>query len=743
MAHLRARVRYPVRSRARRFDQPARRRRYVQTTAAAGAQSVTLPHLTDADTLNAPTVTVGAVTVVLPHLDDTDTLNAPTITTGVTIVLPHLTDSDTLNAPSITVGAVTVTLPHISDGDTLNAPTIVTFSGTYPAEVSGRYLLDQNGGVYLAFVMSSWAMANNLSDADITTALEGVAANGFNGVTVWIGGSIDIGTGWHKYENAAADDFWTGTPWASSLGAAWSSVDHIVSECSRLGLVLHASLCGGFGSTGCRADWEAATNGNMYDAGVAVATRYLSYPNIVWHVMFDGSDTPGSTSGQRVEAFFEGVNDTEGASTRPVRWMESNLGSSADSNGWLGTAGEFNPTIEGWYDYDMTAAEIAEASWANVAGPIGDSEAPYDGHPSHFSGNMGQQLRERSYATFLEGGCLINYGHEDWYPFGAAPGVTSTESLDWEDVPAHVHTVEQSYAWSVLTEFVADATWLPTDWIVTGDGSGDTKAAQGVSDSALLAYFPNSRTLSVDTTTFTGAGQVRLRWYDPMAGTYSTIAAAEAQNATRSVSFPSNHADGTSDWLLVVDAADVQAITLPHLDDTDTLNAPTVAPGAVTVTLPHLTDADTLNAPTVAPGAVTVTLPHLDDTDVLNAPTVAGQGAVALPHIDDTDTLNAPTITTGAVTVTLPHITDSDTLNAPTITTGVTLLLPHLDDADTLNAPTVTVTAVTITLPHLASATVLTPPSLLSNLWALEFPAISSRVPGVIYSTPSRIVGGS
>jgi hypothetical protein len=55
----------------------------------------------------------------------------------------------------------------------------------------------------------------------------------------------------------------------------------------------------------------------------------------------------------------------------------------------------------------------------------------------------------------------------------------------------------------------------------------------------------------------------------------------------------------------------------------------------------------------------------------------------------------------------------------------------------------VTVTAVTIVLPHITSATVLTPPSFLSNLWALEAPAMSSRVPGVIYSAPTRTMGGN
>ena len=85
--------------------------------------------------------------------------------------------------------------------------------------------------------------------ATITSALEGLAANGFNGVTVWIGGGADYGSAWtptyqHK---ATGQPFWTGTPWASSLGPAWASLDHLVAEAERLGIFVWMSLNGGLG----------------------------------------------------------------------------------------------------------------------------------------------------------------------------------------------------------------------------------------------------------------------------------------------------------------------------------------------------------------------------------------------------------------------------------------------------------------------------------------------------------------
>ena len=97
----------------------------------------------------------------------------------------------------------------------------------------------------------------------------------------------------------------------------------------------------------------------------------------------------------------------------------------------------------------------------------GDAEPAYAGS-GHYGGNEGQQLRERSYATFLEGGTYINYGDEDWWPFGAQ-GLYS-EGLAWRDVPSDSHTIQQSYVWSLIDEYVADATWEPT--LVRDDGRG-------------------------------------------------------------------------------------------------------------------------------------------------------------------------------------------------------------------------------------------------------------------------------
>ena len=459
-----------------------------------------------------------------------------------------------------TVACSTASKIKATGGSGASVPTWpVSSDHRWPSSIAGRKILDQKGDVYLMRTFSSWAMAMNLTDDEITRALEGVQGRGFNAVTVWAGGGYDVGPGWNRYTTKAHGDWWQGKPWASGLGPGWAAMDHVMDEALRLGLTVNFSFCGGNGATGARPDWEAATDQDMYNVGVAVARRYRSYPNIVWHVMFD--DSAGSYG--RINALFRGINDTEGATTRPVRWAEPNNLSSIYSQLIApNVAPQFKPSLNGFYNNWWNASgdastELVEASWNEQGAtqlPTGDVEPAYDGSP-HIGDDRGQQLRERSYAVFLEGGVYINYGQEDWWPFGAAGVVDSTEDLTWEQVADDVHTVQEEYLFELLDEYVADPTWAPEDgsFLSVGTGSGGSKAAAGRSDGAAIAYFPDKRDVAINTTLLEGDGPVRLRWYDPTSGTYTPISASEAQQAGRSVTYPPDHRDGTSDWVLVAD----------------------------------------------------------------------------------------------------------------------------------------------------------------------------------------------
>ena len=88
----------------------------------------------------------------------------------------------------------------------LAAGTTPTFA--WPASVSAekRRFLDQNGNVYLLKSMSSWAMAQNCTNAEITSALVGLKALGFNAVTVSPFGVHMNESFGDRYKNKAGQD---------------------------------------------------------------------------------------------------------------------------------------------------------------------------------------------------------------------------------------------------------------------------------------------------------------------------------------------------------------------------------------------------------------------------------------------------------------------------------------------------------------------------------------------------------
>jgi hypothetical protein len=452
----------------------------------------------------------------------------------------------------------------------------------YPVAVSNRKLIDQTGGVYILNDFSSWAMASMLTNAEITQALEGVAARHFNAVNV--GPFIDnggAGNGWRKFTNAAGQPFFAtttngttpGTPIRDPLGAAWSSMDWIVSECTRLGMTLIYSYFGGYNTAnGLTGEANACTVAEVYTFGQRVWNRYATNPNIVWHLEWEGMWNPtGSSEGQRADAFFHAIQDGHAASGRggvPLIFAEQ-ISNDTNAGAFVGTGWSWmTVSATSLYMYVANSTEVVDNAY-NQSGlttyPLWDCEPSYIGATQYVGGAGSyaaltdpvarQNWRERNYAILIRGGCGINFGDEKWWPFGAG-GLYPSAPWTWQDVPTNVTSFDAQYCWDLLinTAYCQDPAWVPSSsWLVAGLGSGDTKAATGGGATSLAAYFPNSRTVTVNTTLVPGSNPVRLRWYDPATGTFSVVAVGEARTASRTVTYPSTRADTTSDWVLVID----------------------------------------------------------------------------------------------------------------------------------------------------------------------------------------------
>jgi hypothetical protein len=337
-------------------------------------------------------------------------------------------------------------------------------------------------------------------------------------------------------------------------------MDWVMQEATRLEMTVVFSMFVSWGDTGVSPDLINAGPTNAYNFGVNLATRYASYRNIVWHVMGDFVWYYNQGPAVALDALFHGIRDTEGANHRLII-SEPTQGQGV--TGYQQFIAEEGPSGYQWfkqsanplYNYGDNAVTQFDAIYNKtraISYPVWDSEPPYVNAP-HYSGNSNQQLRERNYATFIRGGVGINFGHEKWWPFGKT-GIYDGGS-GWLIILTQAPQIQAGHAWSILDEYVAATTWVPDNgsFLKTGLGSGDTKAASGYSATSALVYFPSRRAVIVNTTVIAGTGNIRLRWYDPTAGTYTTISASEAETARRSVSYPSAHSDGTNDWVLVVE----------------------------------------------------------------------------------------------------------------------------------------------------------------------------------------------
>ena len=428
-----------------------------------------------------------------------------------------------------------------------------------PASVSAdnRRFLDQKGNVYLLKAMSSWAMAQNCTDAEITKALEGLKSLGFNAVTVSPFGVHMNDSFGDRYKNKAGQRFFTGAAYASPFGPAWSSMDWIMSEATRLQMTVVFSLFMSWGNTGSTGDLASAGRTNAYDFGKTLATRYAGYPNIVWHVMGDFRWSYNQGPGRGLDAIWPDQryrrDYPQADHWRAGQWLDFvrpiHRGGRRNGYQW------FKLSADTVYDYGSNSVEQFDKVYSRAGAtkyPVVDIEPPYVNAP-HCKDQQNQELRERNYGTFIRGGAGINFGHEKWWPFGVT-GLFDG-GPDWLNIIGEPPQRCAEYAWTFLDAYVQDSSWTGDNgtFLKIGLGSGDDKAASGYSSSAGAVYFSTPRGITVDTGAIVRGRNVRLRWYDPTSGTYTVISASEPKNSSRSVTYPSAHKDVFNDWVLAVE----------------------------------------------------------------------------------------------------------------------------------------------------------------------------------------------
>jgi hypothetical protein len=281
--------------------------------------------------------------------------------------------------------------------------------------------------------------------------------------------------------------------------------------------------------------------------GHYLGTRYKDFPNIVW---MSGADfttwrtTPSDDA--LVQAVALGIKETDPNHIHTVE-LDNPVSSSLDDSSW-GPIISLNAV----YTYFPTYAEVLHAYNQSASLPVFMVEANYEFENE--AGTNAEILRRQEYWTSLSGATGQLYGNgytwkfqNGWKNQLNTPGAVQIghvkalfEPRAWYDlVPDQAHTVVTA----------GYGTFASTGSIGANDY---VTAARTPNGKLVMAYVPTARTVTVDMSQLSGPATVR--WYDPVVGTFTSIAGSPfANTGSHNFTTPGPNADGDEDWVLVLE----------------------------------------------------------------------------------------------------------------------------------------------------------------------------------------------
>lgn len=439
----------------------------------------------------------------------------------------------------------------------------------YPlhASADGRYLLDQANVPFLLTGESPQAMVVNVGDSDTDLFFADRASHGFN--TAWINLLCTTYTG-GRVDASLLDGtrpFTANMPGKSSYDlttpneAYFARVDRVIALAAAHGtlVLLDPIETGGFlatmrdnGHSRCRA------------YGRFLGARYGAADNILWMSGNDFQTWRDSSDDGVVRAVATGIReaDTRHLQTTELDYLAS---SSLDDPAWSALLG-----VNATYTYYPTYARLRDDYNRSPHLPNVMIEANYEFENLQGPLTTAAILRKQEYWTMTSGAAGQLYGNtftwrftQDWKTHLDSPGAVEMTHLralldprPWYDlVPDVAHTVVTGgYGTFSSIGHVSDNDFLT--------------AARTPDGALVLVYTPIVRTFTVDLRQLSAAATTR--WFDPSAGTFTTIAGSPfANSGPHDFTPPGNNADGDGGWVLVLETrppetqAPVASLTLP------------------------------------------------------------------------------------------------------------------------------------------------------------------------------------
>ncbi|MDX3004229.1 DUF4038 domain-containing protein [Kribbella solani] len=443
-------------------------------------------------------------------------------------------------------------LSGLASAASAGSPTVVK---SYVTGISsnGRYFVDQTGAPILVKGDSPWAMFPDLSPTQVESWAANREGHGVNAAIVALIGSTT--NGGPSDDGATYDGilpFVGGniTNWNETY---WARMDNYLTILKDHGITAFLYPMDGW-NTLPGAVFHGKSNADSYTYGQKVATRYASYPNIVWMA---GGDYNGydSTINGEFQNLLAGIRST--GNTRPFSTQLNDETLSTDVSTY--------EALVNWnfaYTYTPTYQKVLKG-YKRPAGsrdprPVMFSEGNYEGEHIHGSGTTTNETLRRQQLWALTSGSPGEFaGSSDWQ-FNA--GWETRLDTVWITQMQKNRDFFASLNWQQLVPddsaplvTAGRGTKLTTDSTLDILQNDYVTAAQTPDKSQTVVYVPtntgntNARTITLDLSrlpaTYTAT------WVDP---TNATSTQPATINATGNVTTPGLHTDGTRDWLLAI-----------------------------------------------------------------------------------------------------------------------------------------------------------------------------------------------
>jgi hypothetical protein len=415
---------------------------------------------------------------------------------------------------------------------------------------TGRYLVDQQGVPFLILGESPQSMIGNLSEADADLFLSNRKSHGFN--TVWINLLCAGGTAC----NADGTTFDGIAPFTTGHGlstydlstpneAYFTRADRMLQLAAKYGFLVHLNPAETI-------SWLPVLRSNGLAKARAygryLGMRYKDFPNLVWQSGNDFQTWRTSPSDDAlVREVALGIKETDPHHLQTVQ-LNDPVSSSLDDSSWAPII-----SLNAVYTYFPAYAEVLHAYNQSTSTPVFLVETSYEFEPLYHVTTLAG-MRHQEYWTALSGATGQLYGNDYMWRFKTgwqnqlnSPGAVQFGQMKalfeprawYELVPDQGHTVVTA----------GYGTFSSTDSIA---GNDYVTAARTPSGKLVMAYVPSARTITVDMSQL--SGPVTARWYDPVVGTFTSIAGSPFANTGLSdFTTPGTHADGAEDWVLVLE----------------------------------------------------------------------------------------------------------------------------------------------------------------------------------------------